>query len=372
MNDRFENINLLRAFAATAVVVYHVIELMAWKAFPVTGPLLTFRVGWIGVDLFFVISGFVITRSAIALWQRDAAAFGRNYWARRISRIVPLYVLTGLLWIVFYWPGFLSDKPLRIAWQLGSHLTFTHSFWPITFDSIDGVNWTLALEMQFYLCVALLVPWIARTPGWRIWLGCVLIAWAWRAAMFYASGPIETHHLFMRTMQLPGALDEFGAGIFLARWADRRTAPRPMDGGLWALAAVAAGTICFSIYWPHAGYWNLPGMVIFWRTSLGLFFLCVVAAAVYLPSFAQAWPLRPLWYLGVVSYGIYLWHLFAIKICQAIPGLEPLQQLGLTLGLTVLFAAVSWHLFEKPILDFGRRFHGRSTAELRPLGARGP
>ena len=371
MNERFENINLLRAFAATAVVVYHVIELMEWKTFPVTGPLLTFRVGWVGVDLFFVISGFVITRSAMALWQRDAAAFRRNYWARRLSRIVPLYVLTGALWILFFWPGFFSDTPLRVVGQIASHLTFTHSFWPTTFDSIDGVNWTLALEMQFYLAVALLIPWIVRTPGWRIWLGCILIAWSWRAAVFYLSGPVETHALFMRVMQLPGTLDEFGAGIFLARWVDGRSGPRAIDGAIWSLAAIVAGTFCFALYWPHAVYWNQPAMVIFWRTSLGVFFLCLVASAVYLPSFAQTWPLRPLWYLGVVSYGIYLWHLFAIKICQTIPDLSPLLQLGITLGLTVLLAATSWHFFEKPILDYGRRFQGSGAPRSRPATAGG-
>lgn len=165
MNGRCENINLLRAFAAIGVVVYLVIELTNWTAFPSTGPLLAFRVGGFGVDLFFVISGLVITRSALALWQRDRSTFRRHYWSHRLSRIVPLYVLTGALWIAFFWPGFFSEAPQRIIGQIVSHLTFTHSFWPSTFDSIDGVNWTLALEMQFYLAVALLVPWIARMPG---------------------------------------------------------------------------------------------------------------------------------------------------------------------------------------------------------------
>ena len=372
MNERFENINLLRAFAALAVVVYHVIELMEWKTFPAAGPLQTFRVGWIGVDLFFVISGFVITRSALALWQRDAATFGRNYWVRRLSRIVPLYALTGVLWIAFFWPGFIAAPSRQIAAQFFSHATFTHGFWPETFDSIDGVNWTLAIEMQFYLAIALLIPWIARTPGWRIWLACIAIAWAWRAAMFYLSGPVEPHSIFMRVMQLPGTLDEFGAGIFLARWLDRRSGPRLIDGGIWLLAAIATGTVCFAIYWPHAVYWNQPAMVIFWRTSLGLFFLCVVAAAVYLPSFAQTWPLRPLWYLGVVSYGIYLWHLFAIKICQMIPGLAQPQALGTAIALTVLLAAASWHLLEKPILEYGRRFHGKRALSPEPAAVGGP
>ena len=99
MNERFENINLLRGFAAIAVVFYHVITYMNWETFPYQGPLLVFRIGWIGVDLFFVISGFVITRSALAMWRREPAEFRRRYWAHRLSRIVPLYVLTGVLWI---------------------------------------------------------------------------------------------------------------------------------------------------------------------------------------------------------------------------------------------------------------------------------
>jgi peptidoglycan/LPS O-acetylase OafA/YrhL len=78
VNDRFENINLLRAFAATAVVVYHVIAFMKWTAFPDEGPLVVFRIGWIGVDLFFVISGFVITRSALGLWRAEPASSGKG------------------------------------------------------------------------------------------------------------------------------------------------------------------------------------------------------------------------------------------------------------------------------------------------------
>ena len=213
-SERFENVNLLRAFAALAVVVYHVIEHAKWTDFPTSGPLVAFRIGWIGVDLFYVISGFVITRSALGLWRRDAAAFAPRYWARRLTRIVPLYYLTCALWIVLFKPDFFAPPATQWLWQIGAHLTFTHTFWPRTYSSIDGVNWTLAIEMQFYLLVALLVPWIARTPGWRLWLACILVAWAWRAAMVFFFGHYEPVRLFMRIMQLPGALDEFGAGIF--------------------------------------------------------------------------------------------------------------------------------------------------------------
>jgi len=367
MNDRFENINLLRAFAATAVVVYHVIEYANWSSFPTDGPLLTFSIGWIGVDLFFVISGFVITRSALALWLQDPAAFAGRYWARRAARIVPLYLLTCALWVVLFKRDWFDHDTTRLLWQIASHMTFTHSFWPVTYSSIDGVNWTLALEMQFYLVVAMFVPWLARTPGWRIWVGCILIAWAWRGAMVWFFGHYEPVRLFMRVMQLPGALDEFGAGVFLAKLLDRRPATSTRDGAFWALGAVAAGVVCFGLYWSNSSYWDLPAMVTFWRTSLAALFLCVVAAAVHLPTVAWSWPLRPVWYLGEVSYGIYLWHLFAIEVCLWLRYLTPVQFLVVTLCLTVLAAATSWHFFEKPILDRARRYGAPRSHQPRSV-----
>ncbi len=371
MNDRFENVNLLRAFAATAVVVYHVIEYAKWTDFPFEGPLVTFRIGWIGVDLFYVISGFVITRSALALWRRDPAAFAPQYWARRLTRIVPLYVLTCALWIVLFKRNWFDESATRLLWQVGAHLTFTHTFWPVTYSSIDGVNWTLGIEMQFYLVIALCIPWIARTPGWRIWIGCILIAWVWRGTMVWFFGHYEPVRLFMRVMQLPGTLDEFGAGIFLAKLLDRRPAPSLRDGALWTLAAVATGAACMGLFWPNASYWDLPAMITFWRTSLGAFFLCVVAAAVHLPTVAWTWPLRPVRYLGEVSYGIYLWHLFAIEVCLWLRNLTSVQFLVATLVLTIAAAAASWHFFEKPILGYGRKYRGRATRGSTPAPAEG-
>ena len=370
MNQRFENINLLRAFAAVSVVFYHVITYMKWETFPMSGPLLAFRIGWIGVDLFFVISGFVITRSALGMWRRDPLAFPRQYWAHRLSRIVPLYVLTCVLWVALFIPDFFDQKPLRVLWQISAHLTFIHTFWPFTYNAINGVNWTLAIEMQFYLLVALAIPWIARTPAGRIWVGCILIALLWRAVMVFFFIDLEPVRLFMRMTQLPSTLDEFGAGIFLALWLDRRTRPSKFAAWAWGFGAIVTGTMCFGIFWTY-DYWETPAMIVFWRALLGAFFLCLVATAVFLPQIARSWPLRPVWYLGEVSYGIYLWHMFAIKFCLRIPDLAPLQALGITLGLTVLLAAASWHFFEKPILEYGRRFRGSGQPRRQSAAASG-
>jgi len=355
-------VNVLRAFAALAVVVYHVIEHSGWTAFPSSGPLVAFRVGWLGVDLFFVISGFVISYSALILYRRSPAAFARRYWIRRLTRIVPLHYLTVALWVVFLWPGFFA-QPLRAwSWHLGSHLAFIHNFWPTTFGSIDGPNWSLAAEMQFYVAVALLVPWIDRAPAWKIAVGGVLVAWAWRAAVMLPFEPTDGWHLFVRTSQLPGSLDEFAAGIVLAKWVLDAGGRLPGHPLAWLAAACASGYAAMALYWAHSRYWDDPAMVIAWRTPLAVFLACGVAAAVSLPNvLARRW-LAPFHFVGEMSYGIYLWHLFAITLAIEAFGKRPVEVLAATLVSTLAVAAVSWLAFERPLMRLAR---GRAPARAR-------
>jgi peptidoglycan/LPS O-acetylase OafA/YrhL len=352
---RFDNVNLLRAFAALAVVVYHVIEHGKWTAFPTEGPLLVFRIGWIGVDLFFVISGFVIAYSALVLRGNDRAGFARDYWARRLTRILPLYVLTIAAWVFVTRHAFFAQPSAGWAWQLASHFTFIHSFFLDTFGTIDGVNWSLGIEMQFYLAIALLIGWIERTPAWRIAAAAIAISWAWRASMFALVGSGEPWVLFVRVTQLPGTLDEFAAGILLAKLVLARPVPARGEALAWLAGAGVLGYAAMATYWPHAAYWPFPAMVIFWRTLFAAFVLCVLAAAVRLPQSIARRGLLPFAYLGEISYGIYLWHLFAVEYVIHLRGMTGLQALAWVVGLTLLAAAASWHAVEKPFMRLARR-----------------
>ncbi len=353
--EKYDNINLLRACAALAVVVYHVIEHSHWEAYPAAGVLSVFRVGWLGVDLFFVISGFVISYSALILYRQGPAAFANAYWRRRLARILPLYLLTLVLWIAFIWTTFFHQAARDWAWQLFAHLAFIHNFFPETHGAIDGPNWSLAIEMQFYVAVALLIGWIDRVPGWRIWVYGIVISCAWRACMLMAYGDASPLVLFVKTTQLPGTLDLFGAGIFLAKWLlDGR--PRvPAAALALTLAAVASGLIAMSIYWPRAVYWNDAYMVTFWRIALSVFLFFVVAAAVELPQVIGYKWLAPLDYLGEISYGIYLWHLFAVMYAVHFLELKGVPALLAVLALTLTAATLSWRYFEKPIMGLARR-----------------
>lgn len=301
---RFENINLLRALAALAVVVYHVVELGHWDSFPDHEPLLAFRIGWIGFDLFFVISGFVITYSAILLYRQNPDGFARH------------------------------------------------------------VNWTLAVEMQFYLAVALLVPWLARTPGWRIWLVCAVVAWAWHGAMFLLHATRAPGPFFMAVSRLPGATRRIRCRN-VSREADPRRSPPQQDG----IAIVASG--CVHVWLsrdaPVLAAWVLLEFPVDGRLlALGARALPAVLRgfSVWLPQTLGTRWLKPFDHLGEISYGIYLWQLVAIDVAIAVAGPRPALVLAVTLALTTLVSALSWRYFEKPVMDLAR------TPSLRVRNAR--
>lgn len=361
---KFENVNLLRGFAALWVVMYHIIEKSHWASFPFEGPLLTFRVGWMGVHLFFVISGFVITYSATRLLREAPESFQHEYWLRRLTRIVPLYLLTIGMWIAVEPHG----QGLRYwAWQIIAHVSFTHSFWQDTHSSIDGVNWTLALEMHFYLATALLIRWIDRTPAWRIALYGVLISWSWRGCMFMLYGHQGTWPLFTHVTQFPGMLDEFCAGIALAKWTLNGNRIRPYHALYFAAIGGAVGFVVMHFYWGYSSFWEFPYMVVFWHSGLAIFFGCLVACAVCLPQVLAHKALFPLNWIGEISYGIYLWHLFALDFLVRTIGTEPWPVMFGTLAATIIVAGFSWRYFEAPIMRLARPVKQRNPRHSRSL-----
>ena len=134
----YPHINLLRGFAALTVVVYHVIETAGWKSFPTTYPLLWFRTGWMAVDLFIVISGFVITLSLLQ-WQSRGLSYRETvigFMKQRWWRIAPLYLLTGVCYILAITPYMWHYPKFILAF-----ITFTQSLhFSLGGDSINGVN----------------------------------------------------------------------------------------------------------------------------------------------------------------------------------------------------------------------------------------
>ena len=138
----YPGIDLLRGFAALLVLAYHVVEHGRWTAMPNSGYGYVVRHGWVGVDLFLVTSGFVITLSALECLRRDPADAQRAFAVRRLARIVPLYLLTGAVFLILVRPAMLGIEPGRLAVHVLSHLFFVHNLHPGTHGSINGPTWS--------------------------------------------------------------------------------------------------------------------------------------------------------------------------------------------------------------------------------------
>lgn len=345
--QRYPLIDVLRGFAALIVVFYHVIEVGAWKDFPTTGLAMLPRIGWIGVDLFFVISGFVIGKTAM-----EGYAKGGNWRAiytnRRIRRIAPLYLATMVCYLFLVHPNVLMQGWISVI-HIVSHLLFLHNMSPTTYYSINGPSWSVALEMQFYVVVALAIPWISRSAWWKVLFVWSAIAIGWRFASTLAlpPGSSDAQLQMMAAMQLPGVLDQFAFGICLAKLAmNGHLSYRPTRLAAWALGALVLLTLAWLTLWSHGPYWSFPSMVILWRTLLSAGFAALLACVVMCPI-TGGWVTRPLRYLGEISYGIYLWHFPVLLTLVEKTTLRDSKLLVATVACTIVMASLSWHGFEK-------------------------
>jgi peptidoglycan/LPS O-acetylase OafA/YrhL len=349
-------IDVLRAIAALAVLFYHVLALREWAGFPQTGWGLVARTGWVGVDLFFVISGFVIGKTALEGYRRNPQTWRADFAERRLRRIVPLYLATLALFIAFFNPQLMALGWTSV-YQIGMHLGFVHNLWHETHGSINGPNWSVGLEMQFYVLVALCTPWIARSASWKVFAVWTAVALIWRFATLRVLPPGASEPIlqFIYSSQLPGTLNEFVCGVCLAQLAERGKllyTPRRMLG--WAAAAVVLLGLAWATVLPEVQYWQSPLAILFWRGLVCMGFAALLACLVMLPP-RGGWLVRPFAYLGEISYGIYLWHMPVLMTLVAKTPWTGWRLLAGTLAATLLLAALSWHGFEKRWLAPSRR-----------------
>lgn len=350
----FPHIDLLRALAALLVVVYHMDALGSlalrgdvWWTVP-------FRYGWVGVDLFLVISGFVITLSAAKAQAQNPQGFRWPFMQRRLRRLLPLYVLTCLIFLFLVRPEVLLRPWEQLLPVLASHALFLQNISHHTHGVINGVTWSLALEMQFYVLLVATIGFWLRLGAWRSLFVLVLLAWAWRygSTLILVPGVAVPHLQVIYTTQLPGTLDAFGMGIALALWVyqseggiHKSLQPGLRNVLLWVtLAGVlltgAAMLLMQQNYWAHTG------MVVFWRTLLALGFGAAMAAILACPLPKGGW-MRPWHYLGEISYGIYLWHFLVLLALLQLTALRGSALLWVLLAGTLTLSSMSWHLMEK-------------------------
>jgi peptidoglycan/LPS O-acetylase OafA/YrhL len=352
-------LDALRTFAVFAVMIHHF-----WPEATLNLPL-----GFVGVQLFFVLSGFLITG---ILWPaREAVQSGRwpaptvfgRFYARRVLRIFPLFY--GTLAVLFV-VG-ISDVRDSWIWHV-SYLSNVHfamlGWFPLHISHL----WSLAVEEQFYLVwpfVVVLTPTrfllpvltaIAATgPAYR-WLGGVLdVDWMWTFTPLLAN------------------VDGLALGGILAyAWArDLSLRSRMAWIGAWIGTPLVIGLSTLSMLHISLGMAHAVLEYTIWAA----FFVWLVdgAARGFTGGAGRVLELRPLLYLGQISYGLYVLHPLIIglarwtfhRLGRPYPN-QPAVMFVILVAATIVVAACSWHLYEKPLNDLKRRFDFRFLAPERP------
>jgi peptidoglycan/LPS O-acetylase OafA/YrhL len=338
-------VQVLRAIAAEMVVLFHATTLLhlqdprdfhAWVN------------GVAGVDIFFVISGFVMMISTTPLLRSAHPA--RTFFARRLERIAPMYWLATSAKVVA-----LLAAPAIAVVGLGHwwHVLASYLFFPTrspieAYSTVLAVGWTLVFEMFFYILFAIvLAARLPRVPALAPVL--ILLAFAWTIPFVACHG---TLHFYANTMQL-----EFLFGMLLALSIPfARKIPAPL-----AILLAIAGFLVLFLY-------HSPATVLWGGILWGLPALAVVTAAV-----AVEHPLgsrTPKWLLeiGDASYSIYLVHGFvvpAVCILFARYGSHGPYMLPLALIASIIVATLAgdlaYRLIERPIMQW---FKGRRHAAI--------
>jgi peptidoglycan/LPS O-acetylase OafA/YrhL len=200
----------LRGLAILMVVWYHL-----WLVSGYTIPLLGFaqvlvQNGFLGVDLFFFLSGFCIALP-YARARRDGTPVphASDFARKRALKILPSYLLALGVFAIAFRDRF--DGPLQELGHFAAHAAFVHVFSPVTFGSFSGPLWTLAVEVQFYVLFALIAPFVVKRP-FLVYAMLVAAAVLYRTAI----AALGFDGDFGWVNQLPAVLDVFGGGVAAA------------------------------------------------------------------------------------------------------------------------------------------------------------
>ena len=354
----------VRALAVLAVIAFH--EQFA-----------AFHGGFLGVDVFFVLSGYLITDLLAAHWARHGQLDLRGFWIRRARRLLPalavvLVTVTAAVAVIEpAQPGALRPALLAAVsyssnwWQALQHQSYFAGFGP---PPPLRHLWSLAIEEQFYLVWPLILIVTLRTCQRRRLRAAVALAGAALSAVAMAAIYVpggDPSRVYYGTDTHASALF-IGAALAFAwplrqlRAAPRRQARRADAAGLagiavlaWALSRYSGGNAAL---YP-------AGLLI---AALGAAGLVVAAASPGLIAGLLSW--APLRWAGLRSYGIYLWHWPVIAIAAAITGPRPGPPWlwAAETATAITLAAASWTWIEEPILHNGLRATCRAVC--RTLG----
>jgi len=357
----------LRALAVLAVIAYH--EQFGWAPG-----------GMLGVGVFFTLSGYLITDLLLGQWVAHGRLNLGDFWLRRARRLLP--ALFAMLAVVTAWATVAS--PSRLASLRGAvaaaatyssnwYYIATHSSYFARFAPPGPLDhlWSLAVEEQFYL----VWPWLllagvcclrGRRPSAVRWLALPTLALAAGSAvlmlMLYHPGYDPTRVYEGSDTRACGLL--VGAALAMV-WPSRRAAAagrwaRPVLDGTGVAGLAVIGLMIWRVG-QYSSFTYRGGLVVLSVATAGV--LAAAACPGSLVGAALGW--RPLRWIGVRSYGIYLWHFPVIVLTTPANATEDLPRAAVQVAASIGLAALSWRFVEEPVRHgaLGRAWQRLRTRE---------
>jgi len=373
MTKRVPQLDGLRGLAIGLVLVWHFFVVVpgadASRATDFVRRLL--YLSWSGVDLFFVLSGFLI--GGILLDNRESRRYFRTFYVRRVFRIVPVY----LLLVLPFWSARAGVDASRSgvlehllggevpSWSYG--LFAQNLFMAARGDFGSGwmaVTWSLSVEEQFYLVLPLTLLWLPRRFVPHLCLALAAVALVLRTAL--ALGTATPSARAAAYVLLTSRMDALFLGVLGAwlvrepRWS-RRLAGPPR----WLFAVIAALGAALVVASLRETSFVAPLMSTLGYSSLAVFYLALLLAC-YASERGPLYALMtwaPLRALGFGSYFIYLFHHLVLVLAHFVsfgrmPDHRTPAGVLVTLAAAVLLlavAAVSWRFLERPLIEEGRK-----------------
>jgi peptidoglycan/LPS O-acetylase OafA/YrhL len=371
LSGRIPELDGIRGLAILLVVVFHYFV----QSTQVTGrwlgrALVLFRLGFTGVDLFFVLSGFLI--GGILYDARFARNYYPTFYGRRFYRILPVY----FGWLVLFLIGLYLVRPIGAPYlhrlfnndvPFWSYPLFLQNFFT-AFDRRWGpewlsATWSLAVEEQFYLLLPFAIRVLRGGGITRITIGAILLAPVVRMVLV-ASG----NSAYGPYVLLPCRADALGFGLLLAL-ACRSEKTWEWFGShrkhVFAVFLLLGLGVAFMTWRPNATLMSTIGY-----SWIGLFYASLMLLVLVRPGRIEQFVFRSplLVSLGTYSYAIYVIHYGIFGLChyalrRDAPSVYDWPSLGVTLlalVLTIICAVMSWRLLEHPLI---RRAHSRYRYE---------
>lgn len=310
--------------------------------------------GWIGVDLFFTLSSYLLFSNLTREKESSGFVNVRRFYARRILRIFPLLLVYVLSMLILFGPTS-PDWPLRLA---GTVLFFDNILsWFYGYNGAVIATahlWTLSFEFQFYILLPLIVFAHTAVGKWRFLaagLLLCLVSTLARLALYLSDvgHPVVYVTPFLRP-------ESIFAGIALATC-------RPSWACTWsALVAVVALAAALSL--PVA--WKDPVAAIVQYPLVAIGFAGLLDLALRANWLRAALCIKPIVYLGTISYGLYVIH-YGVRHCLRLfnsefgLGLSGTAFSAVMLTISVIMAAISYRYLEKPFLGLKQRLQSKSV-----------